>query len=389
MPLGLFWASSETAPLLFQMLLVFGTAKLMGEIFERLNQPAVAGELLAGAILGPGLLGWVQPDAFLNTLGELGVIFLLFQVGLELEGFRLTRVGWLPMKVAIAGVVVPLLAGAATMLAFQHSLRESIFFGSAMVATSVGITAKVLSDMGKLQSVSGKLVLAAAVIDDVLGLLVLAVVSSLALGGRMSDLVIAAALSIGFVLIVAHYGVRAVERYLPLIGAGLRASSSEYGLAMGLLFGLSLLAVKAGVAAIIGAFLAGMALSGTVSRDLKKMTHGVSELFTPFFLAGIGLKLNLQSFLDWREASLLLLLIVVACLSKLVGCGWGALSLGRAEALRVGVGMMPRGEVGMVVAQIGYSSGVISQKVFALTVAMSVATTLLAPPFLRRAYRND
>ena len=155
-----------------------------------------------------------------------------------------------------------------------------------------------------------------------------------------------------------------------------------------LMFGLSVLAEHAGVAAIIGAFLAGMALSESVERRVHELTHGVTELLVPFFLAGIGLHFNLASFASWPSLSLTLLIVLVSVLSKFIGCGLASLRLGRDDALRVGVGMIPRGEVGMVVAQIGLSLGVVGHRIYDAVVFMSIATTVLAPPLLKLAYKD-
>jgi Kef-type K+ transport system membrane component KefB len=175
--------SADGAAVLFQLIIVFGSAKLLGEMAERLRQPAIVGELLAGVVLGPSLLGWVQPGQLLSTLAELGVIFLLFQVGLELKDFHLAKVGPTASLVAVLGVLAPFGLGWGIMAALGSSGIEAIFVGTAMVATSVGITARVLAAKGLLHETASKVILAAAVIDDVLGLLVLAVVSSVATGG--------------------------------------------------------------------------------------------------------------------------------------------------------------------------------------------------------------
>jgi Kef-type K+ transport system membrane component KefB len=172
------------------------------------------------------------------------------------------------------------------------------------------------------------------------------------------------------------------------VEAKLRAGEVQFNLAMLLLFGLSLLAIYAGVAAIIGAFLAGMALAESVGHRVHDLAHGVTELLVPFFLAGIGLHMDLSAFTQPGTIVLALIIFVAAVLSKLVGCGLGAYNLGRKEMLRIGAGMVPRGEVGMVVAQIGLGLGVISQSIYGIVVFMAVATTLIAPPMLNYAYRD-
>ena len=365
------------------MLLVFGSAKLLAEICERFNQPGIVGEILAGVLIGPSVLGWISPNQFLTTMSELGVMFLLFRVGLEVKASELLRVGGTATLVATLGVVAPFFLGWGILRLWGEPHTESIFVGAAMVATSVGITARVLSAGGLLRKRFAQIILAAAVIDDVLGLLVLALVGSLA-RGRVNplELTLTAALAIGFTVLVAAWGSKTMRRFVPHMEGRLRAQEAQFALAVTLLFALSLLAVYAGVAAIVGAFLAGMALAESVGQRVQDLAHGVAELLVPFFLVGIGLRVDLAAFTHPSVAALAAVIVVAAILSKLVGCGLGAYRLGRAEALRVGLGMVPRGEVGMVVAQLGLSMGVIRQDIYGIVVFMSVATTLLAPLLL-------
>jgi Kef-type K+ transport system membrane component KefB len=258
-----------------------------------------------------------------------------------------------------------------------------------MVATSVGITAQVLASKGLLDHAASKVILAAAVIDDVLGLIVLAVVSSLARGGiNVPELVFTAVGAIGFTIVVAKWGKRAMGTVVPRLEERLKAGEVQFNLAVVVLFGLALLAMYAGVAAIIGAFLAGMALSDSLQPRVHDLAHGVSELLVPFFLVGIGLHLDVSVFSHVDTLVLSSLILLAAVLSKLVGCGLGALGMGRADALRVGSGMVPRGEVGMVVAQIGLNLDVIPASVYGVVVFMAVATTVVAPPLLSLSFRN-
>jgi Kef-type K+ transport system membrane component KefB len=382
-------SGAEGAKLPLSMLIVFASAKMMDELFERLNQPGIVGQILAGVLIGPSVLGWMKPDDFLTALAELGVMFLLFQVGLEVKASDLLKVGLTATWVAVLGVAVPFILGWGLLQLWGEPQIESIFVGAAMVATSVGITAQVLAAKGLLQAKASRIILAAAVIDDVLGLLILALVSSLAKGSvNILELGLTAALAIGFTVIVVKWGTRTMKKVVPHVHEKLRGGEAQFAMAMTLLFGLSVLAVYAGVAAIIGAFLAGMALAESVTRRVHDLAQGVTELLVPFFLAGIGLHFSLSAFSTWPTVLLAMLVLLAAILSKFAGCGLGAYGLGWADAARVGVGMIPRGEVGMVVAQIGLSLGVIGQHIYAVVVLMSVATTLLAPPLLKLAYRG-
>ncbi len=386
---GLILAQHNAAQIPLSLLVVFASAKLLSEIFERLGQPGIAGEILAGILIGPQVLGWMEPNDVLRILSDLGVMFLLFRVGLEVKAAELFRVGGTALVVAIAGVILPFALGWGICTLWGLPRVESIFTGAAMVATSVGITAEVLAKRGWLQTRAAKVILAAAVIDDVLGLIVLALVSGLAKGSvQYLDVALTATIAIGFTAFLATFGGRTAQKVMPRVREKLNIVEGEFALAMTLLFALSLLAVYAGVAAIVGAFLAGMALSETVDRRVNDLTNGVTELLAPFFLAGVGLHLDVSALTSGRTAALAGIILVAAIASKFLACGAGALGLGRAEAAQVGVGMVPRGEVGMVVAQIGLNMGAMAQGVYGIIVFMSVATTLVAPPLLKVAFRG-
>jgi len=371
------------------MLIVFGTAKVLAELFETIGQPGIVGEILAGVVVGPALLNWVQPNDLLKTLAELGVMFLLFRVGLEVKASDLTRVGGTALLVAAGGVALPLAMGWFIVLAWGAPQIEALFVGAAMVATSVGITAEVLTAKGLLWHRASQIIIAAAVIDDVLGLLVLAVVSSLVKGPvDYLQLALTATVAVGFVLLVVRYGTVAMGKIVPKVEATLRSGEVQFNFALLTLFALSVVAVFSGVAAIIGAFLAGMALAETSSHRVHDLASGVSELMVPFFLAGIGLHIDLAALGDRSTLLLMLIILAAAVVSKLIGCGLGAYSLGRADMLRIGLGMVPRGEVGMVVAQLGLSMGVIAKPIYSVVVCMAVFSTIVAPPLLKFSYRD-
>ena len=379
----------EQVTLPLEMLMVFGSAKLLDEIFERLKQPGIVGQILAGVLIGPRVLGWMAPNDFLAALGQLGVMFLLFNVGLEVKSTDLIKSGRTATLVATLGVAVPFRAGWGLLSIWGKPRIESIFVGAALVATSVGITAQVLAAKGLLQERASKIILGAAVIDDVLGLLILAVVSSLAKGKvNLVELALTATLAVGFTWLVLKWGTRTMGRVIPNINQKLHAGEAQFAAALVLLFALSVLAVYAGVAATIGAFLAGLALSGSVEDRVHDLAQGVTELLVPFFLVGIGLHLNLATFASWPTVALALLIVTAAVLSKFVGCALASYRLGWPDSARIGVGMIPRGEVGMVVAQIGLSLGVIGQSIYDTVVFMSIATTLIAPPLLRVVFKT-
>ncbi len=363
------------------LLLVFGTAKLLADVFERFGQPGIIGEILAGVLLGPSVLNWVQPDQVITALAEMGAMFLLFRVGLEVKVSELLRLGGTALAVATLGVIFPFLAGWMIFALLGYSLPVSIFVGTAMVATSVGITARVLASKGLLDQRASQVILAAAVIDDVLGLIMLAFVSSIGRGEvNLASLAMTAVLASGFTFVIARFGTRAFKRIVPGVERKLSVQEAQFSLAVVALFGLSLLAVHIGVAAIVGAFLAGLALSETVSRRVQDLAHGITELLVPFFLAHIGLQMRLADFADQRILWLSILILTAAVITKLLGCGLGAIRLGRSDAIRIGIGM--------VVAQIGLQMGIIEQSVYAIVVFMAVGTTMLPPPLLNWAFRG-
>jgi Kef-type K+ transport system membrane component KefB len=370
------------------MLLVFGTAKILGEISERLGLPSIVGEILAGVLLGASVLNWVEPGQ-ITQFSDLGVMFLLFRVGLEVKASDLFQVGRVASLVALLGVLLPFAMGYAIYIYTGSNQIEALFVGAAMVATSVGITAQVLAAKGLLNVRASRIILAAAVIDDILGLIVLAIVSSMARGTfDVLQLTTTAGLSIGFTLFVLSFGSRTMGRVLPGIDRRLRGGESQFSLAMILLFALAVFASYAGVAAIIGAFLAGVALAESVSHRVQDLAQGVTELLVPFFLAGIGLALDVNVLRDPRTLTLAGVITVAAIVSKLLGCGLGALSLGWPDARRIGAGMVPRGEVGMVVAQLGAAMGIVSKATYGVVVVMAVLTTVVAPVLLALTFRS-
>jgi Kef-type K+ transport system membrane component KefB len=389
MPALLVFGQTGPVSIPLAMLILFVSAKLMAEIAERLNQPGIVGEIIAGVLIGPSVFGWLAPNDFLSAMSDMGAMFLLFRVGLEVKSSELMRVGGTALLVACSGVVVPFIMGVAIMLFWGVGTGEAIFVGAALVATSVGITAQVLSAKGLLHEASSKVILAAAVIDDVLGLLVLAVVSSLTHGKfNLLQLSVTALVAGAFTVIVAKWGTQAMSRVAPHVERTLKVAEAHFVMSLSLLFALAVLAISTGVAAIVGAFLAGLALAESTGPRERDLAQGVSELLVPFFLVGIGLRVDLSAFRQASTALLAVIILVAACLSKFIGCGLGALGLGRTEAIRIGVGMIPRGEVGMIVAQIGLGFGILSRSSYGVVVFMSVATTIVAPPLIKVVYRK-
>lgn len=386
-----FAAVTEHAGFLLSLFVMLASAKFLAEIFERLNQPAVVGEILAGVIIGPSLLGWVQPSEITSLIAEIGVIFLLFMVGLETKPQSIFQVGVRATAVAVLGVVIPFAAGFAIAMFWDGSFVEAMFIGAALVATSVGITARVLGSMDLLDKQTSRIILGAAVIDDILGLIILSAVSAMSKGSvDYVELAKTAGLAIVFTAFVAVIGARLMTRLVPRFER-LRLSKPFFNIGLILCLGLSAASMYVGVAAIIGAFLAGMALAEATeeNHNMHRLTNGVTEFLVPFFLVNIGMQLNIGVFRDMSVVTLALIVTVVAVVTKFVGCGLGAWGMSRREMAQIGVGMVPRGEVGIVVAQIGLGLAVISDKFFASVLFMAVATTLIAPPLIKYFFAED
>ena len=372
------------------LFVVFASSLLLAEAAERLRLPGIVGGMAAGVLIGPSALALVRYDNVLHALSEIGVMFLLFEVGLEVKPSELLKVGRTALLVAVLGVVLPFTLGWLIFSGTGRPAPESIFMGAAMVATSVGITAQVLSSLGYLAHRASQVILAAAVIDDVLGLLVLAVVSSMGTSGRVDfiGIGVSALAACTFVFAVFRFGPPAANSMVPKLMRRMKTRESEFAIALLFLLGMSALAIRSGVAAIVGAFLAGMALSDTVSSRVQVLSRGAGRLMIPFFLAGIGLQMDLSPFRNPRTLALATVILLAAILSKAVGCGLGAWSLGVRDAVRVGSGMVPRGEVGMVVAQVGLSAGIVSREGYGIAVFMAVMTTAIAPILLKLTFRN-
>ncbi|MBA3912632.1 MAG: cation:proton antiporter [Acidobacteriales bacterium] len=376
--------------LLLIMFAIFVSAKVIGEVFERLHLPAVLGEILAGVGLGPYALGWIAPTDLIHSVADIGAIFLLFSAGLETSPKDLIRVGRKSLTVAIGGVVVPFLLGFIYMKFRGDLTSEAIFVGAAMVATSVGITVRVLGDMHVLSGRTAKIILGAAVFDDILGMLLLAVVAGVAAGSGFQWLHLGVlAVEAGtFALFMIFVAPGIVDRMQPGMER-LQNENAPFVLALAFCLLLSWLALKIGMAAIIGAFFAGLMFADSAREwNLLPKVNGITEFLAPYFFFAIGTRLNLRIFnRDVLVAATVI--TVLAVISKLVGCGLPLLKEGWPTVFRVGVGMMPRGEVALIVALVGLQSNIVSQSNYAIVVFMTALTTLLAPPLMRYLFRGE
>lgn len=388
--------------LLLTLAIVLVGAKLAGVLAEKMGQPSVLGELLAGVVLGSSVLGWLPPVAtdgyiILQFLAELGVVLLLFEIGLETDLKEMFRVGSSALAVAAVGIAVPFALGYLFWAYGPHLQVPStvplaaaaIFVGATLTATSVGITARVLSDLGKMATTEARIIIGAAVIDDVLGLVILGVVSSLAsggvvtTGGAIRSLVVA----IGFLVVAVVVGLRLAPL---LFEASARLRSREVVVVFGVAFCLLLagLADRAGSALIIGAFAAGIVLSGTGQfRVIEDRIKPVASILTPVFFVMVGASVDIRLLDPTRPGAGGVLwaafaLTVLAVVGKVV-TGWAA-PWSSFRRVVVGVGMIPRGEVGLIFADIGRRTGVLGAELFNAVLIMVLVTTFLAPILLKK-----
>ncbi len=376
--------------LLFELFAIFLAAKLVGEVFERVKLPAVLGEILAGVALGPYALGWIHPSDTIHSIAEIGAIFVLFHAGLETSPRDLIRVGRKALLVAVAGIVVPFALGFAYMKWHGEPSTEAVFVGAAMVATSVGITARVLGDLGVLSTATARIIMGAAVFDDILGMLLLAVVTGLAAGGNVEwlHLGVLAVEAVIFAVFMIFVAPRIMGRLQPRVQR-LSTHQAPLVLALVLCLLLSWLAAKIGMAAIIGAFFAGLMFADSAGEwDLMKRMHGITEFLGPYFFFSIGSQLDARLFRG-NVLTVALVISILAIVSKVAGCGLPLLRDGWHTVFTVGVGMMPRGEVALIVALAGLNAEIVKQSTYAIVVFMTAVTTILAPPLLRYLFRNE
>lgn len=380
----------HASDILLSLFIIFVAAQIGAEIAQRLKLPGVVGEIAAGCIVGPSVLGWVVPNEPLEVLAEIGVVLLLFSVGLETRLDDLKRVGKSAFLVGVLGVAIPFAMGAGWAHASGFAWNKSLFVAAAFVATSAGITARVLQELGALQRVESRVILGAAVIDDILAMLLLGVVVALQAGDSVNvgSLLIVLAEAVGFLLVIGWVGTRVMRKKSHWLENPVNPLS-PLTIVLALCVGLAFLSTKFGLAAIIGAFLAGMIASETTQREtLEHQTQPLLAFLTPFFFVITGSKIDLAQLASFEALMMLTVVTLIAIVSKLAGGFLGALSLGRRGATIVGVGMVPRGEVGVVIAALGLSAGVFTDRTYAVIVAMSLLTAMVTPPVLAALLRD-
>lgn len=380
---------TETGRLLLDLFLLFAAARAAGAVCQRLHQPAVVGEIVAGMVIGPHALGLVRHSASQEVFAQLGVVFLLFIVGLEIDPARLWKVSGQAVRVAGLGVTASFGLGYLLLRALHYPVPVSLFVATAIAATSVGVAARVLADLGRLGTMVASVILGAALCDDVLAMLALAVVSGFARGGFSgSEVLVLLAETALFLGLAVWLGRAAVHRLTPRLARydEEQGRSPVFALAVALCFAFSALAEWVGLAAIIGAFFAGIIFSETdEAPELRRSLQPIYELLVPIFFVLMGVQVDLPRLAQWPVLGAGGLVVVVAIVGKLLGCGLGARRLGRRGALAVGVGMIPRGEISIVVALVGLSRGLVSSDIYSMIILVCLVTSLLAPPLLRKA----
>ena len=380
----------DLALILGNLLIIIIVARLAAELAELIKIPAVLGEIIAGIIIGPSALGLIDPIKHLDVanmvllLGEIGVILLLFQVGLEMDLGEMAKVGKPALLVALIGVLVPFAAGFGVASAFGESGEISLFIGAALTATSVGITARVLGDLRALALRESRIVLGAAVADDVLGLIILTVVVKVVTEGSISASVVfeTIGLALGFLVITGLLAIYVIPKAFTRIDRVAKSSTTIVAVSFALMLAFSLLANQAKLAFIIGAFMAGLAVGR--SQQHERIAEGLNPLghiFIPVFFASIGINADLDAMFQPSVLALATVLTVVAIIGKLVA-GFG---IGRSpgDKLLIGIGMIPRGEVGLIFASIGLSKGILDDELYGALLLMVLVTTLITPPLLR------
>ena len=379
----------DAAPLLLRLFVVLVAARLAAEVAERFRQPAVLAEIAAGLIVGPSVLGIVHRDDALSLLAELGAILLLFEVGLHMDLRGLRSVGGASLRVAVIGVAVPMAAGLGVVRLVGVEGSASLFLAAAITATSVGITARVFADMRSLATPEARTVLGAAVADDVIGLLILTIVLRVSSGDGLNAAATAGVFggAIAFLVVGTAIAHLLVPRGLAAIAERARADGSLLVAGVAVALGLAGLASWAKLAPIVGAFVAGVAVgSSAASDDLQRRLAPVGHLLIPVFFLSMGVDTSLKAFTDPEAMTIAGVLLVVGIAGKVIaGAG---MSRGTGDRLLVGIGMIPRGEVGLIFAALGLSGGILSATHHAALILFVLASTVVTPPMLRARTRR-
>lgn len=383
-------ATLALEPFLLNLILILGAAKVFGDIAKRVGIPVVLGELLGGAMIGVYGIGWLHIDGITHLLAQIGLIILLFEIGLETDIAELVKLGPRSMAVAVVGIVAPLAGGYFFSQAMGLSVLASLLIGGAFSATSIGISVRALAEMGEQKSTEGQIVLGAALIDDVIGLLLLSVLTALvaqqngtAEGGNLLQVIL---MTLSFPVVAFVLGVTLTKPLLYWVDRmTVRGAIVIASLVMAL--GFAWLAAQFGTSPIIGAFAAGLILARTHRADvIEQQLKPIADFFTPIFFVSIGATLNIQLLNPANAENHAILMIAigaaaVAFLTKVIS-GFAAYGEG-VRRLMIGISMAPRGEVVLIFAQLGLAAGVINEQWFAVLILVIVMTAMLSPALLK------
>lgn len=372
-----------------EILILLAGAKIAGELMDRIGYPALVGEITAGIVLGPSILGIIEPNEVIMALGDLGLIVLLFLSGIQTDLQNLASAEKAGTATALSGVIIPLISGIALGYLTGMDMITSVFLGIALAITSIGISVRALVDEHALATPIGSIIITSAVIDDLIGILLLAILSAFALGGGFVSVAGTAIFGILFIIMMVTVGRRILGRFFALVR---RNTSHETAYSVSLLIAFASAAVSQliGLHLAIGAFFAGLALSDRIRTD-RSIEGSLSDLGTGFlvtiFFGSIGLSLVIS--VDTLFDPLLIPLIIVAFLGKIIGGYLGSRPFlpDNRSALIVGMGLCPRGEVALVVATIALTAGIITGTLYTTVTVMVIATVLIAPIFFRMGFK--
>ena len=379
-------------------------AKLMAELFLRLKLPIVLGELIAGMIVGPFALGGLQIidgkqllqiNDEIKILGEMGAIVILFMAGLEMTPKEFLKGGKAALVVGTLGVVIPFFVGLTVFQLFGFDALQSMLIATALTATSIAISIQVLSEFGKLKTPEARLIIGAAIIDDILAIAVLSVVTSIAGTDGGVDNIDITEVTITILQVLGFFGIMLIVSVVvipkvitPRIW---KAKGSVEGIATAAFFGAAALAGSIGLSPIVGAFAVGMALSTSKVFDkIENYVGKIGLIFAPLFFAIIGAQVDLRA-VDLNILALSAVIVIIAVTTKLFGCGLPAMYFlkSKQKGLRVGIGMISRGEVGLIVAGVGITAGILTSEVYSTIIIMVVVTTIITPIWLKIEYRKE
>jgi Kef-type K+ transport system membrane component KefB len=375
--------------LLLQIMFFLLMAKIGGELAERAKLPSVLGELVSGLVLGPSLLNLISPDPAMGDISEIGIILLMFLAGLETDIDEMKRTGLVSLLAAVGGVAVPFCLAFLMGYSYGWNMANSLFLGAILTATSVGITVRTLMDVGKLNTNVGMTILGAAVIDDIIGIIVFTIVRGVAVDQEFSVLGVLelAAIMALFFVVSLKVGFWVSDKLDTWVG---RMRTQEVSLVVTIVFVLfmAVVAERAQVAGITGAFIAGIVMSRSSRKEsIESKVNALGYgFFVPLFFVYIGVNTNLHEItMLWMA----FLVVVVAIGGKILGSGIMALVAGLSprDALEVGIGMIPRLEVALIIASMGLTAGVISSLVYSLTVAVVLVTTFITPPLIKLVFK--